>query len=160
MQVTTKSALPKVQPTKSVAKAIKQPTSDFKQQAVPWHLQAVLNASYAVLEPPRGIAKVVTNVAKVVTNVAKVVTNVAKVVTNVAKAVTNVGKVVPSVSTQTEQAQQAQPRIVASEFNTQGNLVLTYSDGTKVVSKNKAPAANSFSPAAPSMVIKVNMINL
>ena len=132
MQVTTKSALPEVHPTKNVAKAVKQPTSDFKQQAVPWHLQAVLNASDAVLESPRGIAKVVTNV----------------------------GKVVPSVSTQTEQAQQAQPRIVASEFNAQGNLVLTYSDGTKVVSKNKAPAANSFSPAAPSAVIKVNMINL
>lgn len=124
MQVTTKSALPKVHPTKNFAKAIKQPTSDFKQQAVPLHLQAVLNASDAVLEPPRAIAKVVTT----------------------------------QVSSETQQTQQA--RITASEFNTQGNLVLTYSDGTKVVSKNKAPAANSFSPAAPSAVIKVNMINL
>ena len=131
MQVTTKSALPEVHPTKSVAKVIKQPTSDFKQQAVPWHLQAVLNASDAVLEPPRGIAKAVTKVTEAVT--------------------TNVS---------TAQTQQSQPRIVASEFNTQGNLVLTYSDGTKVVSKNKTPAANSFSPAAPSAVIKVNMINL
>ena len=140
MQATTKSALPEVQPTKSVAKAIKQPTSDFKQQAVPWHLQAVLNASDAVLEPPRDIAKVVT-------------TNVAKVVTNVSTAKTEQEK--------REQEQQAlRARIVASEFNTQGNLVLTCSDGTKVVSKNKAPAANSFSPAAPSAVIKVNMINL
>lgn len=117
MQVTTKSTLPDVQSTKNFAKAVKQPTSDFKQQEVPWHLQAVLNASDAVLEPPRGIAKAVTNVAKAVTNVS------------------------------TAQTQQAQPRIVASEFNTQGNLVLTCSDGTKVVSKNKAPAANSFSPA-------------
>ena len=133
MQATTKSALPEVHPTKSIAKAIKQPTSDFKHLVVPWHLQAVLNASDAVLEPPRAIAKAVTNVAKAVTNVS---------------------------TAKTEQAQQAQPRIVASEFNTQGNLVLTCSDGTKVVSKNKAPAANSFSPAAPSAVIKVNMINL
>lgn len=71
--------------------------------------------------------------------------------TNVTKAVTNVS---------TAQTEQTQPRIVASEFNTQGNLILTYSDGTKVVSKNKDPAANSFSPATPSAVIKVNMINL
>lgn len=137
MQVTTKSALPEVQSTKSVAKGVKQPTRDFKHQQVPWHLQAVLNASDAVLEPPRAIAKVVTNVPKAVTKVTEAVTTIAS----------------------TAQTQQVQPRIVASEFNAQGNLVLTYSDGTKVVSKNKAPAANSFSPTAPSAVIKVNMIN-
>ena len=53
-----------------------------------------------------------------------------------------------------------QPIIVSSEFDSKGNLVLAFSDGRKLVSKNKAPAANSFSPAAPSAVIKVNMINL
>lgn len=53
-----------------------------------------------------------------------------------------------------------QPILVSSEFNSKGNLVLTFSDGTKIASKNNAPAANSFSPAAPSAVIKVNMINL
>lgn len=53
-----------------------------------------------------------------------------------------------------------QPTIVSSEFNSKGNLVLTFNDGTKIASKNKAPAANSFSPSAPSAVIKVNMINL
>lgn len=57
MQVTTKSALREVQSAKKVVKAIKQPTSDFKQQEVPWHLQAVLNASEAVLEPPRGMLR-------------------------------------------------------------------------------------------------------
>lgn len=53
-----------------------------------------------------------------------------------------------------------EPTVVSSEFNSKGNLVLIFSDGTKIASKNKAPAANSFSPAAPSAVIKVNMINL
>ena len=60
MRVTTKSALPGVQSTKNFAKAVKQPTSDFKHLTVPWHLQAVLNASDAVLEPPIGIAKATT----------------------------------------------------------------------------------------------------
>lgn len=66
----------------------------------------------------------------------------------------------PHTEEPTEQPKEEQQTIVSSEFNSKGNLVLTYSDGTKLVSKNKAPAANSFSPAAPSAVIKVNMINL
>ena len=139
MQVTTKSALREVQPNKKVAKVVKQPTNDFKQQEVPWHLQAVLNASDAVLEPPRAIAKAVTNVAKAVTKVTEAVT-------------TNVS---------TAQTQQAQPRIVASEFNAQGNLVLTYSDGTKVVSKNKAPSDTVIHTtlAPPSVVQEYFILN-
>lgn len=65
----------------------------------------------------------------------------------------------PPTEEQTEQPKE-EPITVSSEFNSKGNLVLTFSDGTKLVSKNKAPAANSFSPSAPSAVIKVNMINL
>lgn len=65
----------------------------------------------------------------------------------------------PPTEEPTEQPKE-QPTIVSSEFNSKGNLILTFSDGTKIASKNKAPAANSFSPAAPSAVIKVNMINL
>ena len=66
----------------------------------------------------------------------------------------------PPTEEPAEQPKEEQPTIVSSEFNSKSNLVLTFSDGTKLVSKNKAPAANSFSPAAPSAVIKVNMINL
>lgn len=65
----------------------------------------------------------------------------------------------PPTEEPTEQPEE-QPTIVSSEFNSKGNLILTFSDGTKIASKNKAPASNSFSPSAPSAVIKVNMINL
>lgn len=66
----------------------------------------------------------------------------------------------PPTEEPAEQPKEEQPTIVSSEFNSKGNLVLTFSDGKKIASKNNAPAANSFSPAAPSAVIKVNMINL
>lgn len=65
----------------------------------------------------------------------------------------------PPTEEPTEQPKE-EPTIVSSEFNSKGNLVLTFSDSKKLVSKNKAPASNSFSPSAPRAVIKVNMINL
>lgn len=117
-----------------VAKEVKKPlegsTSSLIGKQVPWHLKALLKASEPVLELPKGIAKAVA---------------------------------LPPTEEPTEQPEEEpkeQPTIVSSEFNSKGNLILTFSDGTKIASKNKAPAANSFSPSAPSAVIKVNMINL
>lgn len=45
----------------------------------------------------------------------------------------------PPTEEPTEQPEE-QPIIVSSEFNSAGHLVLTFTDGTKIASKNKAPA--------------------
>lgn len=67
----------------------------------------------------------------------------------------------PPTEEPTEQPKEEQPSIVSSEFNSKGNLVLTFSDGTKIASKNKAPAEVIMHTALapPSLVQEYFILN-